>query len=271
MLKIPFSKYQGTGNDFILVDQTIETYISPNNHDLIAALCDRRFGIGADGLILCSKSTISDFKMVYFNADGNQSTMCGNGGRCIVQFARHIGLIENDCVFEAVDGIHHANILSGKTDIVRLKMNDVHTIKRFNANTFELNTGSPHYVCFCDYIPDDIDTAGRKIRYSDAYKKEGINVNFVALTSDGIKVATYERGVEGETLSCGTGVTAAAIAAGCLQNPIKPPLKVITKGGELTVDYTFVNNAFVDVWLTGPAIKVFDGVIITDKLLHSHR
>jgi diaminopimelate epimerase len=261
---IPFSKYQGTGNDFILIDQSRDVFITPGHQKLIEKLCDRRFGIGADGLMLLEPSSRADFKMVYFNSDGLQSSMCGNGGRCIVRFARYKGLIEDQCSFEAVDGTHTGRILSETANLVELGMNDVHSVKQVGNESFELNTGSPHYVRFVRELPENINAAGREIRYLDLYKKAGINVNFVKMLDDGILVATYERGVEAETLSCGTGVTAAALASHIMPPYLKPPVIIHTKGGILQVDFDKQGDIFSHIMLTGAAIRVFDGYIDTD-------
>jgi diaminopimelate epimerase len=263
---IPFSKYQGTGNDFILIDQSREVYITPEQQKLIEKLCDRRFGIGADGLMLLEPSSRADFKMVYFNSDGLQSSMCGNGGRCIVRFARFKGLIDDQCSFEAVDGMHTGRILSETENLVELGMNEVQNVKQVGDESFELNTGSPHYVRFVHELPEHIEAAGRAVRYSEQYKKEGINVNFVKMLADGIHVSTYERGVEAETLSCGTGVTAAALASHMIPPYLQPPVNIYTKGGILKVDFEKSGDKFFNIKLTGSAIKVFDGYIDTDSL-----
>ncbi len=206
-MKIAFVKYQGTGNDFVMIDDREKTF--PQAQKIIAKLCDRRFGIGADGLILLQNAEGFDFKMVYFNADGNPSTMCGNGGRCLVHFATSLGIIQHTAQFLAVDGPHEATISDNR---VSLKMADVSKIT-FDGDDAVLDTGSPHYVRFVeDAMEVDVFTEGRKIRHGKAYDEEGINVNFVSLSRNGIAVTTFERGVENETLSCGTGVTAAALA-----------------------------------------------------------
>lgn len=253
-----FYKYQGTGNDFIMFDNR-EAKIEITKKQ-VARLCDRRFGIGADGLILLNAHADYDFEMVYFNADGSQS-MCGNGGRCTVKFASDRGIIKAGYRFLAIDGGHEARIeTNGK---VALKMNDVPGVRRHNGR-YILNTGSPHYVEMVegDLMSLDVVKKGRAIRYSDEYKQEGINVNFVQQTDepDKVIVRTYERGVEDETFSCGTGVTAAALVnyhneAGynyvCVQ----------TKGGMLNVEFDKTENGFKNIWLIGPAEKVFEGEV----------
>lgn len=258
-MEIIFEKYQGAGNDFVLIDQRKQQYIVHNDERTIAHLCDRRFGIGADGLILLEASEKNDFKMVYFNADGRESTMCGNGGRCIVQFAHQLHIFEESTVFDAIDGTHQAKV--NKDGTVSLQMIDVENVIKLSDNTYQLNTGSPHYISFCEFIPNDVKQAGSIIRYSPIYKDEGINVNFVKKISLPIEIATYERGVEDETYSCGTGVTAAAIAY-AVQNDVYGHIEysVITKGGNLKVSFEHKSGGiFSDVWLIGPAVKTFNG------------
>ncbi len=259
-MKIPFHKYHGTGNDFILIDQREMRYLTTRDIGEVARLCDRRFGIGGDGLILLEKSTTADFKMIYFNADGRQSTMCGNGGRCIVSFAKLLGLFEDRTTFEAIDGIHFASLLPNGW--VSLGMNDVNNLLNTQAQCFVLDTGSPHYVEFMESIPDDVKASGSKIRYSSIFKDEGINVNFVVKELDQLQVATYERGVEDETYSCGTGVVASAIASLHNKKEGNYVIKINTKGGNLSVKVSKTHEGkFTDIYLEGPAEKVFDGLI----------
>jgi len=248
-----FYKYQGTGNDFIMVDNRTETF--SHSTSLIHQLCDRRFGIGADGLILLENDSETDFKMVYYNADGNESTMCGNGGRCIAAFAHHLNIIGSKTRFKAIDGIHKAEI---NGQIVKLKMGDVHHIEN-HENYSVLNTGSPHYVQFVEDVKSiDVYNEGKKIRNNNIFKNEGINVNFVTEISDNeIFVRTYERGVEDETYSCGTGVTASALTF--MQKHYLNSLTVKTLGGELKVYAEKSENGFKNVWLEGPAKLVFEG------------
>jgi len=256
-MTLRFSKYQGTGNDFILLDD--REGIIDLSAAQIARLCHRHFGIGADGLMLLRKADGFDFRMVYFNADGNESTMCGNGGRCITKFALDIGLIRNNARFLAVDGPHEAVVNSDGT--VSLQMKDVTGIEH-RADAFILNTGSPHYVQYVDDVDSfDVIANGKRIRYSAEYKPDGINVNFIQPGPAGLKVRTYERGVEDETMSCGTGVTAAAVvsASGRRGHILVP---VSTPGGRLSVSFTSIDDTTAtDVLLTGPATKVFDGSI----------
>ncbi|PKQ44847.1 diaminopimelate epimerase [Confluentibacter flavum] len=253
-----FYKYQGTGNDFVMIDNRQQTF---NKQDTkrIAFLCDRRFGIGADGLILLENHPDLDFKMVYYNADGNESSMCGNGGRCLVAFAKHLGVITENAVFEAIDGLHHA-VVDG--DIIRLQMQDVNTIEKHSKHVF-LNTGSPHHVQFEEQIEDfDIKTKGATIRYGEPYNEAGSNVNFVKKISNQIfAVRTYERGVEDETLSCGTGVTAVALAMHALNETDKNLITLQVQGGELQVSFDVENGIYKNVWLIGPATFVYKGSI----------
>ena len=211
MKQIPFYKYQGAGNDFILIDQREHHYLKQDQEAIIQKLCDRRFGIGADGLMLLEKADGYDFRMVYFNADGREGSMCGNGGRCIVAFAHFLGLVNQACTFIAVDGPHEAIVKS--PNYIELKMQDVKHIE-VGEDHFVLDTGSPHYIQFVSDIDQvDVVNAGKAIRYNNRFAEKGINVNFVDVhTEQSLRIATYERGVEDETLACGTGVTAAAIA-----------------------------------------------------------
>ena len=257
---IQFYKYQGTGNDFIIVDNRTSTF-SKNDTKFINFLCDRKFGIGADGLILLENESSAevDFKMVYFNADGKQSSMCGNGGRCIVAFAKFLNIIENQTIFSAIDGLHKAKIYDAE---VSLKMKDVSEIET-NENEAILDTGSPHLVKFEKEVDQlDVKRAGAAIRYSEAFKKEGINVNFVHQKSPNLlKVRTYERGVEDETLSCGTGVTAVAIAAHAAGRTTACDLQLDNPGGLLKVSFSKTEKGYQNIWLTGPAVQVFKGEV----------
>jgi diaminopimelate epimerase len=250
-----FYKYQGTGNDFILFDNR-EGVIHLTTEQ-IAALCHRRFGIGADGLMLLERADGCDFRMVYYNSDGGESTMCGNGGRCMVAFAKSLGLITYAARFVAVDGMHTAVIIAdGK---VSLRMNDVAEIAVHDGYTI-LNTGSPHYVKWVSEVRDvDVVAEGRSIRNSSEFAPGGINVNFVQMQYGKLYVRTYERGVEDETLSCGTGVTAAAIAATCSETG-KFKTGIETPGGFLQVSFTkSTPSSAVEVILTGPAVFVYKG------------
>lgn len=258
-MKFDFFKYQGTGNDFILLDNREKVYdgITPEQ---VEKLCHRRFGIGADGLMLLNNKEGVDFEMVYFNSDGKEGSMCGNGGRCIVRFASDRGLRKKEYVFLAPDGLHEAKIDWNKK--VSLKMTDVGNI-HFDYDAYILNTGSPHMVKIVPEINDvDVVKEGRKIRYSKEFEEKGINVNFVkVLGEDEIYVRTYERGVEDETFSCGTGVTAAALV--CFHNDIGfNRVEVKTKGGNLSVEFEKTGDKmFSNIWLSGPAKFVFSGTV----------
>jgi diaminopimelate epimerase len=258
-MNIQFFKYQGTGNDFILLDNR-HAIFPKNDTKLIQTLCDRRFGIGADGLILLENDKVSDFKMVYYNADGNESTMCGNGGRCIVAFAKQLHLIENETTFTAVDGKHYAKISVDGT--VSLQMKNVEEIQ-FASDYVFLDTGSPHHISLVDDVKSvPVKEIGSQIRYSDLYGKAGSNVNFVEPISDSLfAVRTYERGVEDETFSCGTGVTAAAIAMHAIGKTTSNEISLLVEGGELKVTFQKEGKAYNDVFLIGPATFVFEGKI----------
>ena len=257
-MKIHFDKYQGTGNDFIIIDNR-DLLFPKTNISLIKEFCDRRFGIGSDGLILLENSEEVDFNMVYFNADGNEGTMCGNGGRCIVAFANKLGIINKNTTFNAIDGLHYATI---DHNIVNLQMTDVTNIEVFENHSF-LNTGSPHHVTFCDSVEDlNVKELGSKIRNGAPYFKEGTNVNFVKqISEDSFKVRTYERGVEDETLACGTGVTAVAIAAHQINKTVSNSIKLKVLGGNLEVSFEKDGNSYKNVFLKGPAQFVFEGNI----------
>lgn len=256
-MQIPFNKYHGTGNDFIIIDNR-KSIFNPSDKILINKLCNRRFGIGADGLILISLHSQYDFEMRYFNADGNESSMCGNGGRCTAAFAMRAKIAGNKQVFFAFDGSHEAVI---EKDIVRLQMIDVSGITKVKGDYF-INTGSPHYVRFVNNISElDLFNEGKQIRWSDDFKPGGTNVNFVGLTDNGIFVRTFERGVEDETLSCGTGVTASAIAAFLSGRTDKTTINVKTLGGFLSVEINPKGGIITDIRLCGPATFVYEGIV----------
>ena len=257
---IPFSKYHGTGNDFIMIDNR-EMLLQRDNVALYRQLCHRHFGIGADGVILLQNLEGADFEMVYFNADGRESTMCGNGGRCMVAFAIRCGMQKEQFYFKAIDGMHEAFVADGK---VHLKMQDVQIGARRDT-AYILDTGSPHYVRFSEEVSGmDVKTAGARIRHAPEFAAAGINVNFVEVLQGGLLVRTFERGVEDETLSCGTGVTAAALAFADAQSlpEGEHAIAITTPGGELEVRFRVEGpQVFRDVWLVGPAVAVFDGTI----------
>jgi diaminopimelate epimerase len=256
-MEYTFYKYQGTGNDFVMVDNRDEIF-PKNDTKLVANLCDRKFGIGADGLILLENDESTDFRMVYYNSDGNESTMCGNGGRCIVAFANALGIINDETEFEAVDGRHHATI--DNKGIISLHMKDVTTVSVYENYVF-MDTGSPHHVEMVEHLPGlDVKGIGANIRYSGLYGNKGVNVNFVCQSGpDNFSVRTYERGVEDETLSCGTGVTAVAIAMKVTGKTIADSVTLQTQGGDLTVSFEQNGKQFNKVYLTGPAQFVFKG------------
>ncbi len=257
-MQTTFYKYQGTGNDFIIFDNRHKKFhFSPKQ---VREICHRRFGIGADGLMLLNAHADYDFEMVYFNSDGKPSTMCGNGGRCLVKFASDLGISKTEYSFLAVDGAHQAVVQQGGD--IALKMIDVPYVINVNGK-FIVDTGSPHYVALSDDVMHiDVCKRGREIRYSKDFEAEGINVNFVEQLEkpDEIIVRTYERGVEEETFSCGTGVVASAIVCYHNDNGFNR-VEVRTKGGQLQVEFNKMEDKFENIWLIGPAERVFEGVI----------
>jgi len=255
-MNIPFYKYQGTGNDFIIIDNRLKQF-PKKDILLINKMCDRKFGVGADGLILIENHKKADFNMVYYNSDGNLSSMCGNGGRCLVHFARFLGIISESATFEAIDGMHEATI---NDDMVSLKMNDVDTVLVEEDRVF-LNTGSPHDIRLVDDVNTvDVQKLGAKIRH-EVYGKKGSNVNFVEqLKEDVFLVRTYERGVEGETLSCGTGVTAVALAMYESKKTVSKGVILQTQGGNLKVTFEKDDSKFTNIYLIGPTEQVYKGV-----------
>ncbi len=254
-----FYKYQGTGNDFVMIDNRQE-FFPKENIQLIEKLCDRRFGIGADGLILLENHPEYDFKMVYYNSDGNQSSMCGNGGRCIVAFAKFLKVIENSATFIATDGLHKATIQ--ENGIISLQMKNVQEINITIDYTF-LNTGSPHHVTLVNDLQNyDVKNNGAKIRNSSLYGNEGSNVNFVhQLSQNHFALRTYERGVEDETLSCGTGATATAIAMHATSKTNSSSINLDVQGGKLKVTFDKTTTGYENVFLIGSATFVFEGEI----------
>lgn len=256
-MNLAFYKYQGTGNDFILVDNRSKIFPKENNMT-VRQLCDRNFGIGADGFILLENDEDTDFRMVYYNADGNESTMCGNGGRCIVAFANKLGVIKDKATFNAIDGLHHATY---DNDIVSLQMIDVDSVQIHNNYVFT-DTGSPHHVELVKNIDlFDVYNKGKAIR-NDIYGQEGSNVNFVEqIDSNSFRLRTYERGVENETLACGTGATAAAIAMHTLGKTENNNIHLKVQGGELSVSFDIEDKKYHNIFLTGPATFVFQGNI----------
>ena len=254
-----FYKYHGAGNDFILIDNRKSHFIIDNQK--INQLCNRRLGIGADGLILLNSSVDLnvDFNMQYFNADGFEGSMCGNGGRCIVAFAKRLGIIAKNTIFTGIDGLHKAEVLDWdetKTEI-RLQMKDIEEIFPFDDGYF-LDTGSPHVVKFVENVQNfDVIKDGKRIRYDSRFAN-GTNVNFVQIQNNNIYVRTFERGVEDETLSCGTGVTASALAWAKNYSAFSP-ITINTQGGKFIVSFDYKNNLFTDIWLQGETYFVFKG------------
>lgn len=259
MKQIAFVKYQGTGNDFVMLDNLSGKYDNLSISD-IQYICDRKFGVGADGLIKLNKKDGVDFYVDYYNSDGSQS-FCGNGARCAVAFAKELGVIDQNTVFDAIDGVHAASI--DGTGLVSLKMSDVRSVSE-EQSVFVIDTGSPHYIDFSN--DEDIVEFGKRIRYSDRFRENGINVNQVREENKNtIRVLTYERGVEDETLSCGTGVTACALAQMKRIGLEAGRIEVSTKGGDLAVEAKMDGNGFNEVYLIGPAERVFSGTIEFDQ------
>jgi diaminopimelate epimerase len=259
-MPITFNKYHGTGNDFIIIDNR-GGFFNPDDHNFVNKLCERRFGIGADGLILVNDHIDHDYEMKYFNADGRESSMCGNGGRCTVAFAAKHGIAGNNQKFQAADGPHSASI---KDNIVSLGMMDVLPPKTINSYHY-IDTGSPHYII---PVPDvsiiDVFEKGKSLRWSDSFAPVGTNVNFIELLEDGIKVRTFEKGVEAETLSCGTGVIASAISSRWGKSVDKQLVNVYTQGGQLLVEFTIKSDKVQNICLTGPAVFVYAGTLPTN-------
>lgn len=254
-MKLNFSKYQGTGNDFILIDDRNEVF--PQDSNIIEKLCGRRFGIGADGLILIQNHPELDYKMIYFNSDGSQS-LCGNGSRCGFAFAQSLGMVSSNATFETTDGTHQ---IKQENDIIHFQLFDISQFDELNSKEWYINTGSPHHIVISENVDDlEIVSVGRKIRNLPSYSSQnGTNVNFAQLLQDRVKIRTYERGVEDETLSCGTGATAVGLMAGKLG--YKSPVNIQTMGGELSVFFQQNRDTFTDIWLAGPAKKVFEGSV----------
>ena len=255
-MKINFTKYEGNGNDFIIIDDRKEEF-SEDNVLMISKLCDRKFGIGADGLILLRKHKVYDFQMIYFNSDGNESSMCGNGGRCLVSYALQLDINLKTNSFLAIDGVHKFKVVDNE---IYLKMNDVKDIVVKNGYNF-LNTGSPHVVQIVENVDEiNVYEQGKKIR-RQFQEMNGVNVNFVSFNNDIIKCRTFERGVENETLSCGTGVVAVALYIFKKKKISDNKIIVSTKGGSLSVSFKNDGNSFHEIWLKGDINKIFDGLI----------
>lgn len=261
-MKLHFEKYHGTGNDFILIDNRKNVF-EPDNVSSIASMCNRHIGIGADGLILLENNMHYDFSMRYFNADGYEGSMCGNGGRCIVIFAQELGIIKDKTIFKTIDGTHQATIK--KNNVVALQMNDVTEVQLYDDHSF-LDTGSPHHIKIVEEVSTyPVLEKGREIRYAAPYYDTGTNVNFVEQTDKkSFKIRTYERGVEDETLSCGTGVTAVAIAMHAADITKAKAINLETLGGDLKVSFKSKRGSYTDVILEGPVKKVFSGEYVVD-------
>lgn len=252
-MQLFFSKYQATGNDFILIDNRTNSF-DKEKYELVSSLCHRRFGIGADGLILLEASKNYDFFMRYYNADGYEASMCGNGGRAIVHFAKTLGLIQDKAIFMAPDGVHSAHFTEKG---IALQMQNISDIEQIGEDFF-MNTGSPHYVKIVPSLENwDTVNEGRKIRCSKRFVEDGTNVNFLSINSNNLQMTTYERGVEDETYSCGTGAVATAIVAGIKNGKTKQELH--TKGGILSVQYKKELNTYRNITLEGAVTKVFEG------------
>ena len=258
-MPISFSKYQSTGNDFVLIDNR-ESKFPGDNTVLIHKICDRKFGVGADGLILLETSETADFNMKYYNADGSPGSFCGNGSRAAVSFAQSLGIIDESASFEAYDGLHEAIIVG---DLIQIKMADVQNGRQVLNGTF-IDTGSPHYIEFVENLDKmDVVQEGRAVRNADVFQPDGSNINYVEKSGQGkISIRTYERGVENETLSCGTGATAAAIAAAIagLGNIIA----ISTLGGNLKVWFEKNDSGYQNIWLEGPTEMVFSGEFVNN-------
>lgn len=251
-----FVKYQGTGNDFVIVDNRDSSFPIEDHH-LIAQLCHRNYGIGADGFIAIESDTTSDFFMRYFNANGHEGSLCGNGSRCAVHYAKTLDLTKKEVIFRAADGLHQAQFIGEE---VALSLHAVSNWEIIEDKLF-IDTGSPHHIAFVDEVATvDVANLGAALAHGPPYYADGTNVNFVTVTAnDSLHVRTFERGVEAETLSCGTGVTAAAIGAHISKRVTAEKISIQTNGGELTVSFTAISNRYEEVVLQGPATPVFKG------------
>lgn len=260
-MQFPFIKYQGTGNDFVIIDNRALLF-PKDDVSLIEKICARRFGVGADGLMLVENADGYAFRMVYYNSDGRQSTMCGNGGRCIAAFSVSQGIAPKEGQFIAIDGPHDYSFTEDGQ--VRLKMIDVSEVER-SGNDLIMDTGSPHFVRFTtDVSGCDMVQIGKSVRYSDRFRDGGINVNIVALNDDQVQMRTYERGVEDETYSCGTGTVAVALSVAIEKDMSSGTVPISSRGGDLKVHFRRDGNSFKDIYLEGPAVEVFSGVLETD-------
>lgn len=268
-MAVSFHKYEGAGNDFIIIDNRAGTFGALE--EIVRALCDRRFGIGADGLMLLEEDREAQFRMRYFNSDGPEATMCGNGGRCMALFARHLEIGDKRLLFNGPDGPHEADIIGahGESGTVSLLMGHVAAVETMGDGFFA-DTGSPHFVMFTDDVDAvDVFGEGRKLRNSEMLAAAGgANINFVQRTGAGsVKIRTYERGVEDETLACGTGAVAAALAFAQSNDMGEGSVKVAARGGDLEVSFRRTGGGFHDIWLTGPARRVFSGEFLIENFL----
>lgn len=262
-MKTQFYKYHGAGNDFVVIDNRDGNF-DGKYHNLIEAICHRQFSVGADGLMLLENAEGYDFKMKYFNSDGYEASMCGNGGRCIVAFAKKLGLITDYAKFIASDGPHEAYITGD--GLVDLHMTDVEKVDAV-ADGYFLNTGVPHLVHFVDDLNlVDVNIEGRQLRWDARFQPDGTNVNFVKAEGNQLTVYTYERGVEAETLACGTGITASALSAAVKAQLSQGEYNIVAKGGELSVKFKKEGDKFVDIWLKGPAKMAYKGELETTEL-----
>ncbi len=261
IMQMKFFKYHGAGNDFILVNNLKGKYHLSKAQ--IKTFCDRRFGIGADGLILLNQDTNLDFKMIYYNADGGEGTMCGNGGRCITAFAANQGIIQNQCTFNAIDGEHHAEIIEKQNNkmIVKLGMQESLLPEKRLKGWF-IDTGSEHYIEFRNQVKDvDVQKDGSALRHHKEFSPNGANINFVSEHNNYLKIRTYERGVENETLACGTGATAVALTYSLCNNHVHSPITLKALGGTLKVYFKKKEERFTDIYLEGPTELVYEGFI----------
>ena len=259
-MKIDFFKYEGTGNDFVIIDNRELTF-QKNDKTLIQNICDRKKGVGADGLILLENHDELDFSMIYFNADGSESGFCGNGSRCITHLSNNLNIINDNAKFNAIDGIHESKITNGR---ISVKMNDILKSEIFKYNdkysTTFVDTGSPHLIRIYENIDSiDIVKEARELKLIYSEYTDGLNINFCQISDSKIKLRTYERGVEDETLSCGTGAVASAVFlkdSGLVSND---KIEILMKGGLLSVELNKEKNLFSDIWLSGEVNMVFKG------------
>jgi diaminopimelate epimerase len=266
MDQLKFSKYSGAGNDFILIDNRDEDF-PMHREGIIPGMAARRISIGADGVILLENSSKADFKMRIFNSDGSEAEMCGNGARCLIAFARKLGIEKEKYTFETKEKILHARYVDADIEIemgppADIKMNMSVNAQKRDWEVHFINTGVPHAVIFVDDINGiDVVGIGREIRYSQTFKPKGTNVDFVEIyDEDYIKIRTYERGVEDETLACGTGMTAAAIISNKVKGVEKPVWILVRSNDILRVSFENEGNSYKDVTLRGPATLIYDGV-----------